>query len=93
VLVEHMPRDSALARELHGEAAEWSVTDHLIAHAVDQLREANWMFSLVNRDEDDEPPEYPEPFPRPGTGTSPQSQESREPLPLIDAAEARKFFS
>lgn len=66
VLVKHLPRDSAVNRELHGEAAEWSVTDHLLAAAVDHLAAANWMFACVNTDEDAEPPERPEPVPRPG---------------------------
>jgi hypothetical protein len=67
VLVQHLPRDSATARELHGEAADWSVTDYLLASVVDQLAEANWMFATVNRDEDSEALEYPEAVPRPGT--------------------------
>lgn len=29
------------------------------------------MFATVNRDEDAEPAEYPEPVPRPGAGTGP----------------------
>ncbi|MFD3378367.1 MULTISPECIES: hypothetical protein [unclassified Streptomyces] len=66
MLVQHLPRDSATARELHGEAADWSVTDHLLATVVDQLAEANWMFATVNRDEDSEPLEFPEAVPRPG---------------------------
>ncbi|MGW3355879.1 hypothetical protein ACWDFL_10730 [Streptomyces bungoensis] len=59
-----MPRDSALNRELHGEAAEWSVTDHLLAAAVDHLAAANWMFASVNSDEGEQP-DHPEPVPRP----------------------------
>ncbi|WP_328940100.1 hypothetical protein OG288_23025 [Streptomyces tauricus] len=66
VLVRHLPRDSALIRALHGEAADWSVTDYLLASVVDQLAEANWMFATVNRDEDSEPLEFPEALPRPG---------------------------
>ncbi|MDT9681713.1 hypothetical protein RND61_06445 [Streptomyces sp. TRM76323] len=69
VLVRHMPRDSALARAVHGEAAEWAVTDHLLAAAVDHLAEANWMFATVNQDEDAEPLEYPTPVPRPSEPT------------------------
>lgn len=65
-LVRYLPRDSALHREVQGEAAEWSMTDYLLAHAVDQLAEANWMFAMVNRDEDAEPLEYPTPVRRPG---------------------------
>ncbi|MEV7137078.1 hypothetical protein [Streptomyces tauricus] len=66
MLVQHLPRDSALIRALHGEAADWSVTDYLLAAVVDQLAEANWMFATVNRDEDSEPLEFPEAVPRPG---------------------------
>ncbi|MFJ1597741.1 hypothetical protein [Streptomyces sp. NPDC088261] len=66
VLVQHLPRDSAVARELHGESADWSVTEYLLAHVADQLAEANWMFATVNRDEDADPLEFPSPIPRPG---------------------------
>ncbi|OEJ25553.1 hypothetical protein AR457_14835 [Streptomyces agglomeratus] len=78
VLVRHMPRDSAVARALHGEAAEWSVTDYLLATTVDQLAEANWMFATVNQDEDAEPLEYPAPVPRPSDGPA-DEPESAEP--------------
>ncbi|MEV1068019.1 hypothetical protein [Streptomyces sp. NPDC050263] len=64
VLIKQLPRDSALNRELHGEAAEWSVTDHLLAAAVDHLAAANWMFACVNSEEGDQP-EAPAPVPRP----------------------------
>ncbi|MER7917527.1 MULTISPECIES: hypothetical protein [unclassified Streptomyces] len=64
VLVKHLPRNSALNRELHGEGADWSVTDHLLAAAVDHLAAANWMFACVNSDEGDQP-EAPTPVPRP----------------------------
>lgn len=64
MLVKHLPRDSALNRELHGEAAEWSVSDHLLAAAVDHLAAANWMFACVNSEEGDQP-EPPAPVPRP----------------------------
>lgn len=65
-MVKHLPRDGAVQRELHGEAAEWSVTDHLLAATVDHLAVANWMFACVNTGEDDDPPEAPAPVPRPG---------------------------
>lgn len=64
MLVKHLPRDSALNRELHGEAVDWSVTDHLLAAAVDHLAAANWMFACVNSEEGDQP-EPPTPVPRP----------------------------
>jgi hypothetical protein len=68
VLVSHLPRDSAVGRELHGEAAEWSVGDHLLAAAVDHLAAANWMFACVNTAEDADQPDPPEPVPRPQDG-------------------------
>ncbi|OKJ60415.1 hypothetical protein AMK27_21270 [Streptomyces sp. CB02009] len=66
VMVKHLPRDSALQRELHGEAAEWSVTDHLLAATVDHLAVSNWMFMCVNSGEDGDQPDPPTPVPRPG---------------------------
>ncbi|WDM17459.1 hypothetical protein J3S85_27960 [Streptomyces lavenduligriseus] len=102
VLVKHLPPDSATVRELHGEAADWSVTDYLLAAAVDRLAEANWMFATVNRDEDADPLEYPEPVPRPGaagraTGTQDPAPPSGSPDPprLRDPgpAELAQFFS
>ncbi|MFF0433080.1 hypothetical protein ACFYU9_12760 [Streptomyces sp. NPDC004327] len=54
-----------MQRELHGEAAEWTVTDHLLAATVDHLAVANWMFACVNTGEDDDQPEPPQPVPRP----------------------------
>ncbi|MGW0945242.1 hypothetical protein ACWD4O_22205 [Streptomyces sp. NPDC002623] len=75
VLIKQLPRDSALNRELHGEAAEWSVTDHLLAAAVDHLAAANWMFACVNSEEGDQP-EPPAPVPRP---TGPAQDEEDVP--------------
>ncbi|MFF3750099.1 hypothetical protein ACFYYH_06495 [Streptomyces sp. NPDC002018] len=94
VLVRHLPRESALARDLHGEAADWSVTDHLLAHAVDRLAEANWMFAAVNRDEDADPPDAPEPLPRPGdaSGAVAGSTPAAAPDPP-DASDLALFFS
>ncbi|MFE4307147.1 MULTISPECIES: hypothetical protein [unclassified Streptomyces] len=65
-LIKHLPRDSAVQRELHGEAAEWSVTDHLLAATVDHLAVSNWMFMCVNGGEDGDQPDPPTPVPRPG---------------------------
>jgi hypothetical protein len=66
VLIEHLPRDAALVRELHGETAEWGLTEHLLAATVDQLAISNWLFVSANRDEHAEPPERPKAVPRPG---------------------------
>ncbi|MEW2559476.1 hypothetical protein AB0914_11775 [Streptomyces griseorubiginosus] len=75
VLVEHLPSDSSFARAVHGEQAEWTVTDHLLAAVVDHLAVANWMFATVHRDENTEPAEYPEAVPRP-SGTRTEAAET-----------------
>ncbi len=100
VLVKHLPRDSAVVRDLHGESAEWSVTDYLLATAVDQLAESNWMFATVNQDEDAEPLEYPVPVSRPGAdGSEVQQERDAEPPPQAgqdgqpDAARLTRFFA
>ncbi|RSS54950.1 hypothetical protein EF909_17195 [Streptomyces sp. WAC01280] len=78
-LIKHLPRDSAVQRELHGEAADWSVTDHLLAATVDHLAVANWMFACVNTGEDGDTPEAPKPVPRPGNEDEDQDEaEGRE---------------
>lgn len=92
VLVRHMPRDSALARAVHGEAAEWAVTDHLLAAAVDHLAEANWMFATVNQDEDAEPLEYPTPVPRPGGEPPDPEPDADPPDARPGSAELLRFF-
>ncbi|MFH8608434.1 hypothetical protein ACH4D5_13230 [Streptomyces sp. NPDC018029] len=74
VLIRHLPRDGAVARETEGEAAEWSVGDYLLAHVVDQLADANWMFATVNRDEDADPLDPPKPLPRPHTTRPPATE-------------------
>ncbi|QIQ04689.1 hypothetical protein HA039_22520 [Streptomyces liangshanensis] len=92
VLIRHLPRDSAVARELHGESADWTVTEYLLAHVADQLAEANWMFATVNRDEDADPPEAPEPVPRPGGTSGAEAGERPAPAPP-GPAEIAHFFS
>jgi hypothetical protein len=91
VLVRHLPRDSATLDGLHGEAAQWSVTDYLLASVVDQLAEANWMFATVNRDEDAESIDFPEPVPRPGAD---HEEPAARPAPRQQpsALELAQFF-
>jgi len=38
----HAPHTSALARAVHGEAAAWGATEHLLANVIDLLAIANW---------------------------------------------------
>ena len=88
VLVEHLPADSSFARAVHGEAATWGLTEHLLAAAVDQLAVANWMFATVNRDEDAESLPYPQPLARPGLDPAPEESPSDGASP----AEIAAFF-
>ncbi|MFD3570134.1 hypothetical protein [Streptomyces sp. NPDC058667] len=101
-LIKHLPRDSALQRELHGEAAEWSVTDHLLAATVDHLAVANWMFQCVNASEDGDQPDPPQPVPRPvakdedrGGDEETGEQDERDPgteTPEISPGQLARFF-
>jgi hypothetical protein len=99
VLIEHLPPGSSLARAMHGEAAAWTTTEHLLAAVVDQLAVANWMFATVNRDADAEPLPYPEPVARPGAGGDPETDPA-EPAagtppggaPAATPAEIAAFF-
>ncbi|MEU6882005.1 hypothetical protein [Streptomyces sp. NPDC046712] len=78
-LIKHLPADSAVQREIHGEAAEWSISDHLLAAAVDHLAVANWMFQCVNSSEDDDTPEPPKPVPRPGVTDEDGEEQDGDP--------------
>ncbi|MBW5262611.1 hypothetical protein JGS43_39110, partial [Streptomyces sp. P01-F02] len=40
LLIKHLPRDSATIRDTDGEAADWTVTDYLLAAVVDHLAAA-----------------------------------------------------
>ncbi|MBC2877439.1 MULTISPECIES: hypothetical protein [Streptomyces] len=71
VLVAHLPRDSAVNRALHGEAADWDASTHLLAAVVDHLAVANWLTATLAGDEDADPLPYPEPVPRPGDEETP----------------------
>ncbi|GAA3072654.1 hypothetical protein GCM10017562_45170 [Streptomyces roseofulvus] len=93
VLIKHLPRDSALQRALHGEAAEWSVTDHLLAATVDHLAISNWMFQCVNGSEDGDQPDPPQPVPRPGAGGEETPDGGPEEAPeAVSAGDLARFF-
>ncbi|MBK5995372.1 hypothetical protein ACFCXC_00020 [Streptomyces microflavus] len=92
VLIKHMPRDSAVTRDRDGEAADWSVSDYLLAAVVDHLAAANWMFAAVNTDEDSDPPERPVPVPRPGHPEQQDEEDLAAEQAPPNAAELRRFF-
>lgn len=60
VVVRQSPRTSALFRAIHPDAAEWGLTEQLLAAAFDALQVANWQRGRARRHE------YPKPLPRPG---------------------------
>ena len=59
-LLSHLPRESALARELLGPDAMWGLSEQLLAMTLDQLRNANWQRGGCKGPR-------PKPIPRPGT--------------------------
>jgi thiosulfate reductase cytochrome b subunit len=63
VLLRGLPVDAALARAIHGEAAMWTLTDHLLAVAVDALNSGNWQRGNAGART---PSRRPAPLPRPG---------------------------
>ncbi|SPE55965.1 hypothetical protein SNS2_2703 [Streptomyces netropsis] len=99
VLVKHMPRDSAVNRDLHGEAVEWDASTHLLAAAVDHLAVANWMTGTLNSDEEADPLDYPEPVPRPAfdssesDGDEPAEAQPGEPIHNPSSTDLALFFA
>ncbi|MEU9603013.1 hypothetical protein [Streptomyces sp. NPDC048057] len=75
MLLKHLPAESAVSRSVHGEAADWSVSDHLLAAVVDHLAVSNWMFASANSEEGDQQ-DPPKPVPRPGDASSDAAQEA-----------------
>jgi hypothetical protein len=59
VVVKHLPRSSALVREIEGEAQVWGLTEQLLAAAVDALNGANWQRG--NGKKADKPKQIPRP--------------------------------
>jgi hypothetical protein len=58
-LIRYLPPESSLRAE-RDEGAGWSLSDHLLASAVDALRGGNWQRSGGKGSK-------PKPIPRPGT--------------------------
>jgi len=95
VLIQHLPREAALVRAVRGEAAEWGLAEHLLATAVDQLAAGNWLFTAAHTAEDRDPPQRPEPVPRPGldgAGADTTGADSTRADPAATPAEIAAFF-
>ncbi|WP_435108938.1 hypothetical protein [Nocardiopsis synnemataformans] len=65
VLLAHLPRDSALVRAMHGDAAQWGVAEHLLALVADHQAVGNWLFASAHTDRKRRAPSPPSPVPRP----------------------------
>jgi hypothetical protein len=48
-----------------------------------ELAQSNWMFATVNRDEDSEPLDFPEPIPRPGEPSDVEAPALPNPAEVI----------
>lgn len=79
MLIENLPRGAALSRALHGDDAEWGLTEHLLAAVVDQLAISNWLFATAHTPEHTAPPERPDPIPRPGLDVAEPTSPSASP--------------
>lgn len=86
VLVQHLPRQAALVRQMHGEQVEWGLTEHLLAATVDQLAISNWLFASAHTPENADPPARPEPLPRPGL-------DAEAPSPAATPDQIAAFFA
>ncbi|MFD8664151.1 hypothetical protein ACFV1U_01945, partial [Streptomyces microflavus] len=60
-----MPRDSAVTRDRDGEAADWSVSDYLLAAVVDHLAGRAARLAGANTPNETHPPAPPGPEGRP----------------------------
>ncbi len=87
VLLEHLPRGSALARVQHGADAEWGLSEHLMAGAVDALHAGNWQRSGGKG-------RQPKPLPRPGVrqGRPLTGDQPTTGRPSVDPEKARAYL-
>lgn len=60
MLIAGLPADSATTRAVHGDAAAWTLTDHLLATVADRLAVISWQLG------GDRKAPYPKPMVRPG---------------------------
>lgn len=81
-MIRHLPRTSALARSVHGDDAEWGLTEHLLAALVDLGAVANWQRTS-------RPGHRPRPLPRPGVAAPDDQRRIGTAHLSIDEARAR----
>lgn len=77
IIVENLPRTSALGRSTLGKDAKWGFVEQLMATQIDALNMLIWMQSEDGRKNRNRP----KPVPRPGVSSGEQSV-GRDPLPV-----------
>ncbi|HLS46084.1 MAG TPA: hypothetical protein VK045_11675 [Ornithinicoccus sp.] len=77
VIVNNLPRTSALVRAVAGEDAQWGLLEQLVARAADSLEVANWQ-----RQGKAHAPR-PKPIPRPGAKSETKTF-GKDPIPIKD---------
>lgn len=77
VIVNNLPRTSALVRAVAGEDAEWGLLEHLAARVADSLEVGNWQ-----RQGKAHAPK-PKPIPRPGAKSETKTF-GKDPIPIKD---------
>lgn len=83
-IVKHLPAASALQRAVHGDDAEWSLTNHLLAGLSDT---ASWLAWSKTADASKKPPRnQPKPLPRPGVEDPNKKQIGSGSLPAAEMA-------
>lgn len=81
VILRHLPRESAVQRELRGEAAEWGISEQLLAGIFDVVRMGNWQRGGGQGPK-------PDPLPRPGVQSTEITIARGKPV-TIEEANAR----
>lgn len=82
VVVKHAPPDSALQRSIGGADAAWTLTNQLIATAVDSLRWLVW----AKTEDAQKRRNIPKPIPRPGVSGGRGRMKDAEKLPVSEVA-------
>lgn len=78
VIVNQLPRTSALARAMNPEAAQWGSVEHLLAAIFDSVEWGNWQRSNN--------PHAPRPKPTPRPGITEGQKYGGKPVPMDEMA-------
>ena len=81
VIVRMQPRSSALTRITEPEAAEWGLTEQLLAEVADMLHIRVWQSGKARKSD------QPKPIPRPGVETGSKTVHKHDILPVSEMAD------